>query len=383
LGERISGQPSVAPNSLFEAQVIPNPRISVIVLAAGSGSRFGGDKVRAELGGKPVWRWSHDVFKSHPGVSEVIVVGETIPGGATRLESCLAGIAAVSDDAQLILIHDGARPFVSGALIQRVVDGCMIRGAAAATVAVADTLRSRSTGEVVDRQSLLAMQTPQGAKADLLRNALAAAQPDCPDEIAALTAIGAEWDAVEGDPGNYKITYPDDLRRAQQRFSQEVRTGLGYDVHAFSKEPNRQLWLGGIQFEGEQGLEGHSDADALSHAVVDAVLGAAALGDIGVHFPPSDQRWRGEPSTTFLRHAAKLVREAGWEITHIDASVIAERPKVMPRAKEIRAAVSGALAIEEGRMSVKATTNEGLGSIGRGEGIAALAVATLARWRLD
>ena len=224
------------------------------------------------------------------------------------------------------------------------------------------------------------MQTPQGGRADLMRRAHSEASREYTDEIALIEAIGAPWQAVAGSHQNFKVTVPEDLIRARAMLRHETRTGLGYDVHAFSTELGRPLWLGGVHFSDHPGLEGHSDADALLHAITDSLLGAAVMGDIGLHFPPGDERWKNAPSLMFLEHTGRLLTAAGWEIVHVDSTVIAESPKVMPRAVEIREGIAAALKISPDRVSVKATTNEGLGAIGRGEGIAAYATATIERW---
>lgn len=266
-------------------------------------------------------------------------------------------------------------------LIDDVVAAIREAGAAAAGLPVTDTIKQVVDGRVVTlpRETLFAMQTPQGATTSILRQAHAAAKADMTDEMALVEAIGVHPRIVPGDPENFKITTPSDLDRARAMVGSEVRTGLGYDVHAFCDDPSRTLWLGGIAFPGHRPLLGHSDADVLLHAATDALLGAAALGDIGQHFPNDDARWRGEPSLTFLRHAAALLAEAGWQISNLDMTLIAESPKVMPHAVKIREKVAEALGIRADQVSVKATTNEKLGTIGRGEGIAAFATATIRR----
>lgn len=364
--------------------------VAVVLVAAGSGTRFGSDKIRADLGGKPLWRWSYDTFRAHRRVKSIIVVGPLdvgaevvcVAGGDTRQDSVRNGVSAVPPDAAYILVHDAARPFVDAQTIDLVIAGCEAAGAAAPVVPVIDTLRS-TTQDLPnpDRSKLVAMQTPQGARAELLRQALGSAANGHTDEISVLEASGANWQMVDGSTHNFKVTVPDDLARARQSLRLEVRTGLGYDIHTFSSEPGRPLWLGGVHFPDHLGLEGHSDADALLHAITDAVLGAAVMGDIGQHFPPGEAQWKNKPSLHFLEAAGRLVREAGWSVTHIDSTVIAETPKVMVRAEEIRGAIGQALELEPDNVSVKATTNERLGAIGRGEGIAAFATATLERYR--
>ena len=359
-----------------------------VILCAGSGVRFGGDKLALEIQGKPVWRWSYDAYAFHPAIDRTILVGspsnlaalreagEAILGGETRQASVRAALAAAGD-AELIVLHDGARPFVSRELISSVVEAARREGAAAAAVPVTDTVKSLDEGRLttLDRSRLWAMQTPQAVRTDLLRRAHEAATADATDDLALLEAIGVGAVLVPGDPLNMKITTPADLLRLPS----ETRTGMGYDVHSFSDDPSRVLMLGGVAFPDHPALDGHSDADALLHAATDALLGAASLGDIGVHFPPSDERWRGRESIHFLRHAASLLEREGWTVVNLDMTVIAESPKVMKRSQEVRETVAAALGIEADRVSLKATTNERMGFVGRGEGIAALAIATIRR----
>ncbi len=361
------------------------------ILAAGQGTRFGGDKTAQLLLGRPIWRWSFDMLRSHPSVDRVVLVGnysnigqlravgEAVLGGTTRQQSSKIALEAAGD-ANILLLHDAARPFASSELTARVIEAAREHGAAAAAVPVTDTIKRLVDGSVttLDRTELFAMQTPQAASTDLLRRAHAVAATEHTDDMALLEAIGVHPRLVQGEPENFKITNPQDLFRAQALLGGgETRTGLGYDIHPFSKEAGRALFLGGVHFPEHVGLEGHSDADVLLHAVTDALLGAAGLGDIGQHFPNTDPRWRGEPSLTFLLHSARLLSERGWRIVNVDISVVAEAPKIMKRADEIRAAISQALALDAERVSVKATTNERLGAIGREEGIAAFAVATI------
>lgn len=370
-------------------------KVIAAILAAGRGERFGGDKVLADLGGRPVWRWSFDTYLKHPRIDGVGLVGSPanldllsseqaayrIEGGANRQES--SRLAVESADADIVLLHDAARPFVSPEVIDRVLDAILRTGAAAPGVAVPDTLRiSGPAGyEVVDRSRVSAMQTPQGGYRDLLLRAHAAQAGILhTDEMALVSALAAPFEIVKGDPVNFKITTAEDLQRARARIGDvEIRTGIGYDIHAFSSDPSRPLVLGGVVFEGHIGLEGHSDADVVLHASVDALLGAAALGDIGQHFLNTDPRWHNEPSLTFLRHAGGLLAEGSWKIVNLDITMIGEKPKVMGRALDIRTTIATALGIDADRISFKATTNEGLGSLGRGEGIAAYAIASIRR----
>lgn len=355
--------------------------VFAILLAAGTSQRFGRDKLREQVSGKEVWQRSFRALADHPQVDAVGIVGDVecpeaafiVPGGATRQESSRAGIEALPDDAEVVLIHDAARPFTSAEVISRVIEGVRLDGAAYAAVPVTDTIRTRA-GETLDRSELLSVQTPQGALAEHFRRAHDEAPAGATDDIALLHAIGVAAKPVEGDPANIKITHPNDLPMPSLS---DVRTGFGYDTHRFSDDPDRPLMLGGIALPGP-GLEGHSDADALLHAIVDALLGALGKGDIGIHFPPSDPRWKDEPSLTFLTAARDLIGD--WTIAQIDATVIAERPKLAPHWPAMKAAIADALGIEEERVSLKATTNEQMGALGRAEGIAALATATLHRY---
>lgn len=378
-------------------------KFGVAILAAGSGTRFGGDKVCADLGGKPVWKWSYDTFcrmsPCSPGtISEIIVVAgdncglisqypdiKVIRGGSTRVESSYLATVSFSDDIIAVLIHDGARPFVDENLIERVMAGCAQNGACAPVIRVSDTVRQLGpdASQTLDRDSLNCMQTPQGARRDWLLEGYSHATGNEPDDMSLVELSGNICSWCEGSTSNFKITYQEDLERARQIATSksvsisEIRTGMGYDVHAFSKDPARPMWLGGVHFQNETGLEGHSDADALLHAIVDALLGAVSRGDIGHHFPPSDPQWKDCPSVKFLSHAYDLVIAEGWRISNLDCTVISERPKIHPYEKQIRMLVAGNLKIDPQKIGLKATTNEGLGSIGRGEGLAALAIVTL------
>lgn len=364
--------------------------IGAILLAAGRSERFGSNKLQEKLDGKPVWLQSFLALSGHPEIDFVGIVcsEDLIPdvsdcgarfvvvGGASRQESCFRGLKALPADCEIVLIHDAARPWVSADVISRVIAGVKENGAAFPYVPVTDTIKQVSDGQVVTlkRSELAAVQTPQGARVDLILRAHESASGEATDDMALIEEFGHSPLPVLGDLANKKVTYQGDLS-----VQLEFRTGLGYDIHRFSDDPNRPMWLGGIEFDSRPGLDGHSDADALIHAVVDAILGAAGLGDIGLIFSNTDPRWKDCPSVHFLKHAAQVAGEAGWTIRHIDASVVAERPKVMKRREEICAALAAAAGIRPDQVSVKATTNEGLGAIGRSEGAAAFAVATLSR----
>ncbi len=369
-----------------------------ILLAAGKSERFGKDKLLLRLGDKPVWKHSFDQLVRHPDVEAVGIVcsleleewaRKLAPeacfltrGGATRQESAQLGFNAAPERFDGVLFHDAARPFLTGALISRVIEAVRKQRAAGPALPVIDTIKQIEDGKVrtLDRGALVAVQTPQGAPRQLLERAFRLAGGPYSDEMSMLEALGETPTLVAGDPRNVKITNALDFEVATRTLlGCESRTGIGYDIHAFSPDPARPLFLGGVQFPEERGLQGHSDADALLHAIVDALLGAAALGDIGVRYPPSDMQWKNARSTLFLKETALAVRNEGWNIVHIDATVLAESPKIMKMRDQICQAVAEVLNIEHNRVNVKATTNERLGAVGRGEGIAAFAVATLSR----
>lgn len=362
--------------------------VSAILLAAGRGTRFGGDKTMISLRGRPLWHYAYQTLRQHPLITEVGIVVHpdtlfqvqeqapeasfVVVGGETRTQSARRGLAETTGE--LVLIHDAARPFVPSSVVTRVIEATQHHDAVAPAIPVVDTIRQG--GITLDRSSLVAMQTPQAVRRQLLEKAYDEVEQEFTDEMAMLEAIGVRPHIVPGDPVNFKVTTPDDLLRAAGYLgAPETRTGLGYDIHPFATD-NRPMMLGGVQFEGP-GLDGHSDADVLLHALTDSVLGAVGLGDIGQHFPNSDPRWRGAPSTQFLEHAIGLVREAGWEIINLDATLIAETPRIMVRAEEIRSTLAVVCGLDPSRISIKATTNEKLGALGRSEGIAAFAVATV------
>jgi 2-C-methyl-D-erythritol 4-phosphate cytidylyltransferase/2-C-methyl-D-erythritol 2,4-cyclodiphosphate synthase len=369
--------------------------VAAAILAAGQSTRVGRDKVLAQLGGRAVWEWSYETYKNHPSVDRVFVVAsveniesirrvarDVILGGETRQESVHRAIHEAGD-AEALLLHDAARPFVSASAISRVIEAIGRNGAAAAAVPVADTIKvlGEAGPQTLDRSRLVAMQTPQGARLDLLRSAHESALCAATDDMALLEAIGVGHEIVAGAECAFKITTKEDLLRAQLLAGhRDIRIGTGYDVHAFSEDSNRRLFLGGVEFRGHKGLTGHSDADVMLHAITDALLGSAALGDIGQHFPDTDDRWKEADSIMFLQKAANLLAEAEFQVINVDVTLIAETPKIMVRAEEIRSRIAEAIAIGADRVSVKATTNERLGFIGRGEGIAAIATVAVARW---
>ncbi|MCA0362327.1 MAG: 2-C-methyl-D-erythritol 2,4-cyclodiphosphate synthase [Armatimonadetes bacterium] len=374
-------------NRPVEAPASP-PKVCAILLAAGSSTRFGEDKLEQLIGGVPLWLASYQALAASPLIDAIGIVTSAekvesvqqrapeaffvVEGGSSRQASAHAGILAIPQDYEVVLIHDAARPFVSQAITQAVIEGVARTGAAYPGIPVADTIREGT--RLLNRSELRAAQTPQGGRRDWFLSAHAQVTEELTDDIALLEAAGFPSEVVPGDPKNRKITLPTDLE------STEIRTGLGYDIHRFSTDPDRPLWLGGVEFPDDKpGLEGHSDADSLLHAIVDALLGAACLGDIGVHYPPSDPQWKNCPSLRFLTETSSLLEREGWRILSIDATVVAERPRVMRKQSEIRSAIASACGLPVTSVSVKATTNEGLGSLGRTEGIAAYSVATIRR----
>lgn len=363
--------------------------VFAVLLAAGESRRFdgAGNKLLQRLpGGRRVWEASFDALRNHPKVDGVGIVGSdesfakanadfVVPGGATRCESSLIGVRQAPSGA-LVLVHDAARPWASQQLISTVIEGAKQSGACVPVVPVIDTLKSVEDGVVgrtVDRSKLYCAQTPQAAIREPLLEALFAS-PDATDEASALEFAGITVAAVPGEPANKKVTTRGDLPQGLLISS----TGTGFDIHAFSADPNRKLMLGGVHFKGSRGLEGHSDADVLLHALTDALLGAIGGGDIGVLFPNTDPANKNVDSMTFVRRARDLVCDAGGSIVSIDLTLLAEAPKLGEKRAEIRKRISQELGLSERRINIKATTMEGLGAIGRSEGIAAMAAATVA-----
>ena len=376
---------------------------TALIVAAGSGSRIGGaPKQFRSLGGTPVLRWAVDALARHPAVRTIRVVigrgqreqaaaclkgadvGELIEGGPHRADSVRAGLASVEADA--VLVHDAARPFCPPTVVDRLLASLEFFDGAAPVLSVGDTLSrfGELLGDPVDRSGVVRVQTPQAFRLAALRSAYDRwSGPPPTDETTVLRAAGMKVAAVEGDPALEKITLPADFERAEQWLAGRLtpRTGMGFDVHAFSGEG--PVMLGGVAVPHNRGLAGHSDADVVLHAITDALLGAAGLGDIGDHFPPSDARWKGADSSEFLAHAAALVREGGASIDHVDCTIIAEAPKVGPYRLAMRQRIAEIAGLSVDQVSVKATTTEGLGFAGRREGIAAQAVASIRMGILD
>ena len=373
------------------------PRTLALILAAGSGQRAGSaaPKLHRPLNGlKNALQRSLDMFCSHPAVSCVRVVSalggpseavveaygleSLIPGGATRQDSARLGLEA-SPGFDRVLIHDAARPFVTHAVIDRVLAALDTHDGALPALPVTDSLRRGSdiVEDEVDRTDLWRVQTPQGFRFDAILAAHRDAPPGATDDAEVLRAAGGTVAIVEGDEVNFKLTTPADFVRADQMLAAAMisRAASGYDVHRFG--PGDHIWLCGVQVPHSHGLIGHSDADAGLHAVTDALLGCISAGDIGEHFPPSDPKWRGASSDRFLTHARDLILACGGVIDHVDVTLICERPKVGPHRDAMRQRIAELLDISIEAVSIKATTTEGLGFAGRGEGLAAQAMATV------
>jgi 2-C-methyl-D-erythritol 4-phosphate cytidylyltransferase/2-C-methyl-D-erythritol 2,4-cyclodiphosphate synthase len=383
------------------------PTNVAIVVAAGSGGRLGGlPKQYRLLSGEPVLRHALRLFAVHPAITAVQPVIhkdheaafnaaagtlpkclKPAPGGATRQRSVLAGLEAVAPMApRVVLVHDAARPLASPALVDRALQAASASEAAVPALSLTDTIkRVDGAGRVtatLDRSELRSVQTPQAfAFAPLLdahRRALAHGRDDFPDDAALMEWAGVAVTTFAGEASNLKLTTADDFARAQAHDAlalADIRTGTGFDVHAFG--PGDHVWLGGVRITHSQGLAGHSDADVVLHALTDAVLGAIAEADIGAHFPPGDPRWRGAASDRFLAHATSLVQARGGRVAHLDATVICEAPKIAPHRDTMRSRIAEIAGVEIGRVAVKATTAERLGFLGRGEGVAAMACATV------
>ena len=379
------------------------PRIAVLIVAAGKGERAGTSlpKQYERLGGRPLLRRTVEAFAGYsvqvvigPGQQDMAaaaLAGLALPapvtGGATRQESVRRGLEALAQEApakdapDFVLIHDAARPLISPGVIQAVI-GALESGADGALpmVAASDTLRRKDADgrwTLVSRDNLYRAQTPQGfVYAKILAAHRDHAHEDVTDDVALAELAGLKVQMVEGEEKNIKVTRKEDFALAELLLGGgDVRTATGYDVHKF--KDGDHIWLCGLKIPHSHGLEGHSDADVGLHAITDALLGCIGEGDIGQHFPPSDERWRGAASWKFLDHAASLVAAKGGVINHVDVTIICERPKVGPHRDAMKAKIADILKIDLSRVSVKATTTEGLGFTGRREGIAAQAIATV------
>lgn len=383
-------------------------KIAAVVVAGGSGRRLGGPpKQFRPLAGRAMLEWSLRLFEASPEVAATVLVvppdavadalarfperaaklAAVVAGGAERRDSVRLGLDALPEGTTHVLVHDAARPLASPALVARVSSALTGAGAAVPVVPVTDTLKRVAGGfaaETVDRSALSAAQTPQGFEAGLLRRAHARASGPATDDAMMVEALGEPVAAVEGDPANFKVTTEEDLRRAEDALARReglapaMRVGHGFDVHRLVE--GRPLILGGVRIDHPKGLLGHSDADALLHAIGDAVLGACGARDLGAHFPDTDPKWKGADSRDLLRACAAMAAERGWRVANVDGTVVAQRPKLAPHIPAMTRAIADCLGVPEGAVNVKATTTEGLGYEGREEGIGAHAVCLLRGW---
>ena len=384
-------------------------RVAAIVAAGGRGARVGGNaKQFRRIGGRTVLEHAVLPFVRSARVDEVVVVlpadapggpaaalraidpeVKIVAGGRRRQDSVAAGLSQVSAGADIVLVHDGARPFCPADLVARTIDAAAACGAAIPVLEASDTVKDvRVEGDALfvratlPRERIRLAQTPQAFRREVLAAAVALGQAGiaATDEAALVERAGQPVCAVAGDPENMKITTPEDLARAQARARSAStgpasRVGFGYDTHRLSE--GRSLVLGGVTIPHPQGLVGHSDADAVCHAVTDALLGAAAAGDIGQHYPDTDPRWQGASSVDLLAQVVALVGGRGFAVGNVDVVVIAERPRLAPHVPEMRARLAAVLGVDVDRISVKAKTGEGLDAVGRGEAVAVHAVALL------
>jgi 2-C-methyl-D-erythritol 4-phosphate cytidylyltransferase / 2-C-methyl-D-erythritol 2,4-cyclodiphosphate synthase len=392
---------------------------AAILVAAGRSTRMGSDKLWEDLWGRPAWRWSLDVLLTDADLASVAIAVPTeavdrfteglppgdgrclvVPGGDARADSVIAGLWALTGaghaDDTLVLVHDAARPAVTPELVAAVVTAARgVNGAVVPIIPVVDSLK-RVRGErvvaPVEREEVVAAQTPQAARLGALRAAIEEAHAwgrPITDDAGALAASGMAVHAIDGDPANRKLTEPGDVpamrailaARATQVTMPEIpagaRTGIGFDAHRLAD--GRPMRLGGLAWSDEpRGLVGHSDGDAVLHAVIDALLGAAGLGDVGTHFPPGEEAWAGADSADLLARTVSRVTAAGWRPAAVDVAVVAARPAIAPRREEMTGRLAGLLGVAPGAVSIKGTTSDGLGFAGT-EGIAAWAVATVER----
>jgi 2-C-methyl-D-erythritol 4-phosphate cytidylyltransferase/2-C-methyl-D-erythritol 2,4-cyclodiphosphate synthase len=382
------------------------PHTAAVLVAAGQGERLGAGmpKGLVPVAGVPMLARAARALEASPLIEHIVAVvapgtealaaesldragcervRAVIPGGETRQASVMAGLAALGEP-ELVVIHDAARPLVTVDVIAAVIRAAADAGAASAGVPVRETVKRVASGavaETVDRDVLWLARTPQAFHTALLREAHTRAAADGftgADDAVLVERLGRTVRIVEDSPANLKITVPQDLQVAEAllRAAPETRTGIGFDTHRL--EMGRRLVIGGVEIQSSRGLAGHSDADVLVHAMMDALLGAAGLGDIGLHFPPDDPSYRGADSLALLARVGALITSAGWRPAHLDSTVIAENPRLAPHIAEMRRRIAAALQIPEAAVNIKATSAEGLGALGRGEGIAAYALATLA-----
>jgi len=382
--------------------------VTAIIAAAGEGRRLGAavPKQLLEIGGRSILERSVAAFITHDRVDEVIVVlpagmidgphkwmerdgsntVRVVAGGSRRQESVANAFACVSTVTDVVLVHDAARPFVSSGLISRAIDAAVTHGAAIAAIPARDTVKQVERGAedvvisaTIPRETIYLAQTPQAFRRDVLDAAVAIGRTgvEATDEAMLAERAGHRVHVIEGDPANVKITTASDLEAAQRAAvpAASGRIGTGYDLHRLAD--GRPLLLGGVSVPSDKGAIGHSDADVVCHAVIDAILGAACAGNVGQHYPDTDPRWKGASSIQMLRDSRQLIQARGFIVDNVDVTVILERPKIAPYIDRIRAELAAALEVAVDRVSVKGKTNEGVDAVGRGEAIAAHAVALL------
>ena len=375
--------------------------LGVVVVGGGTSSRFGADKLAVRIGDRTVLEAAVAAVAAFRPEAPVVLAllpervaeareawqrrgVQVVAGGARRQDSVRNAVEALApSDETVVLVHDGARPFVPEADVRRVAAAAAQVGAALLVTPVAETVKQIGpdglVAGTVPRDGLARALTPQAFRAGVLRAAWRQAGETTvwTDESALVEAAGMPVRAVPGDPRNIKITRREDLAMVSGWISGGVRTGLGVDVHPY--DPARPLWLCGVELVGEVGLAGHSDADVALHAVTDGILGGCGAGDIGEHFPPSDPRWQGASSDQFLLFALELAGNAGWRVVHCDVTLLAEQPRIGPHRDRLRGRLAELLGLRTSAVSLKATTTEGLGFVGRQEGMVAMAVVTLER----
>jgi 2-C-methyl-D-erythritol 4-phosphate cytidylyltransferase/2-C-methyl-D-erythritol 2,4-cyclodiphosphate synthase len=383
--------------------------VTAIIAAAGAGRRLGAAKPKQliDIGGGSMLYHSVTAFHRHPRISEIVVVLpkgtatafqldegadrsypelRTAIGGERRQDSVANAFDMVSDATDVVLIHDAARPFVTADLIDRTIDAAAAHGAAIAALQSRDTIKQvDANGTItatIPRETIYLAQTPQGFRRDVLAKAIAVGRSgvEATDEALLAERAGYTVHVVDGDPGNVKITTEEDLaaaraRRTSGKPARTGRAGTGYDLHRLVQ--GRPLVIGGVTIPFDKGPLGHSDGDVACHAATDAILGAVGLGDIGRHFPDSDPRWKDADSLVLLREATRMVHEAGYEVGNVDITVILERPKIKDAIEHMRQNVAAAVGTSVDRISIKGKTNEGVDAVGRGEAIAAHAIALL------
>jgi 2-C-methyl-D-erythritol 4-phosphate cytidylyltransferase/2-C-methyl-D-erythritol 2,4-cyclodiphosphate synthase len=386
--------------------------VTAIIAAAGEGRRLGASRPKQllEIGGRSILERSVGAFTSHARVDDVIVVlspalaaappdwmpasagpppVRIVAGGARRQDSVANAFDRVVAHADVVLVHDAARPFVTTELISRAIDGAARYGAAIVALPVRDTVKRVEpaaddpvVSETIPRETIYLAQTPQAFRREVLRAAVALGRSGvvATDEAMLAEQAGHPVHVIEGDASNVKITTLEDLDAARQRLqpAAAARIGTGYDLHRLVE--GRPLIVGGVTIPFEKGALGHSDADVVCHAVIDALLGAAGAGNVGEQYPDTDARWKGASSVMMLRDALRQVHGRGFIVENVDVSVVLERPKIAPFIAEMRACLAGALGVDPARVSVKGKTNEGVDAVGRGEAIAAHAVALLRAW---